>query len=142
MRAGDDDARRVKRRLVVSLLLALLAGAAYLNALHNPFVYDDLATVISNPSLRAPSNVQGLLHQTAFRPVTNLSYAIDYAIWGLRPFGFHVTSVIWHMLNVALLFWVAVAPPKTGVAAIPRAPDRSVPLWSDSWRPPSWPCIR
>jgi protein O-mannosyl-transferase len=115
----------VNRRLILSILLALLAGLAYLNALHNPFVYDDLATVISNPSLRTPGNVQGLLHQTAFRPVTNLSYALDYAIWGLRPFGFHVTSVVWHMLNVALLFWIAVVATEDWRR---RDPERAGPI--------------
>ena len=37
----------------------------------------------------------------------NLSYAIDRALWGAEPFGFHLTNVLLHMLNVALLFRVA-----------------------------------
>src|SRR5262249_4743471 len=69
--------------------------------------YDDKLTVIRNPSLRTPGNVGGLLGQSVFRPVVNLSYALDYSLWGLRPFGFHLSSVLCHMLNVALLFWVA-----------------------------------
>src|SRR5262245_19268025 len=95
-------------RLNLSLLLATLAGFAYLNALHGPFVYDDRLTVIGNASLRTPTNVAELLGQSAFRPVVNFSYAFDYALWGLRPFGFHLASLVWHMLNVTLLFWVAV----------------------------------
>src|SRR5215471_9109120 len=94
-------------RLNLSLLLATLAGFAYLNALHGPFVYDDRLTVIGNASLRTPENVTGLLGQSAFRPVVNFSYALDYALWGLRPFGFHLSSVVWHLVNVALFFWVA-----------------------------------
>src|SRR5262249_14159742 len=43
----------------------------------------------------------------ATRPLVNLSYAVDRAIWGPAPRGFHVTSVLLHMLNVALLFALA-----------------------------------
>ena len=42
--------------------------------------------------------------QDASRPVVNVSYAIDRAVWGPSPFGFHVTNVLLHMLNVTLLF--------------------------------------
>jgi tetratricopeptide (TPR) repeat protein len=39
--------------------------------------------------------------------MVNLSYAIDHRIWDVTPFGFHLTSILLHMLNVALLFWLA-----------------------------------
>jgi hypothetical protein len=41
------------------------------------------------------------------RPLVNLSYALDAAIWGIRPLGFHLTNLLLHALNVALLFAVA-----------------------------------
>ena len=43
---ADIEVLDVKRRLILSVLLAALAGLAYLNALHNPFVYDDRLTVL------------------------------------------------------------------------------------------------
>jgi Tfp pilus assembly protein PilF len=95
-------------RLVLSVLLAALAGFAYLNALNNPFVYDDQWTVLGNPTLRAPGDVSALLRYSPFRPALNATYALDHAVWGARPFGFHLTSVLLHMVNVALVFWVAV----------------------------------
>jgi hypothetical protein len=36
--------------------------------------------------------------------VENLSFALDHAVWGLNPFGFHLTSLLLHALNVALVF--------------------------------------
>ncbi len=29
-----------------------------------------------------------------YRPVLNLSFALDHAVWGLRPFGYHLTDLI------------------------------------------------
>ena len=83
---------------------ALMAGLVYVSALSNPFVYDDRRVVLENLSIRDLSNVRALLLNDVFRPVVNITYAIDYAMWGLAPFGFHVTSVLLHMANVVLLF--------------------------------------
>jgi tetratricopeptide (TPR) repeat protein len=87
--------------------LALLAGLVFVNALDNPFVYDDLVTVVGNPSIRELGNLKAIVLHDVFRPVVNLSYAVDHALWGLEPFGFHVTNVLLHMANVVLLFVVA-----------------------------------
>jgi tetratricopeptide (TPR) repeat protein len=99
---GSPKARR-PRRFAIGVAV-LLAGLVYVNALDNPFVYDDRRVIVENRSIRPPLNVRALLLQDASRPVVNVSYAIDRALWGPQPLGFHVTSVLLHMLNVALLF--------------------------------------
>jgi predicted membrane protein len=38
-----------------------------------------------------------------YRPVTNLSIALDYAVWGLSPFGYHLTDLLLFAINGALL---------------------------------------
>jgi len=83
---------------------ALMAALVYLNVLSNPFVYDDHRVILENLSIRDLSNVRALLLNDVFRPVVNITYAIDYAWWGLVPFGFHVTGVLLHIANVVLLF--------------------------------------
>jgi Tfp pilus assembly protein PilF len=85
----------------------VLACLVYLNALDNPFVYDDRLTVVENPSIRQLGKIRGVLLHDLFRPVVNLSYAIDHAVWGLRPFGFHLTSLLLHLVNIVLLFVLA-----------------------------------
>jgi len=84
-----------------------LSGAVYLNALHNPYVYDDQRTVQTNASITNPRDWRGLLLYDLTRPVTNISFAVDYAVWGDGPFGFHLTSVVLHMVNVGLVFALA-----------------------------------
>ena len=83
---------------------SLLAGLLYLNALHNPFIYDDYHTVVENRSLHQVTNLRAIVLHALTRPIVNFSYAVDYAVWGSAPFGFHLTNVLLHMLNVALLF--------------------------------------
>jgi thioredoxin-like negative regulator of GroEL len=84
-----------------------MACLVYLNALNNPFVYDDRLTVAENPSLRQLGKIRAVLLHDLFRPVVNLSYAVDFAVWGLQPFGFHLTSLLLHGLNIVLLFSLA-----------------------------------
>jgi len=89
---------------VICGVMAASAGVLYLNALRNPFVYDDYHTVIVNASIARPGDLRAIVLHDVTRPIVNFSYAVDRAIWGTGPFGFHVTSVLLHMLN-AVLFW-------------------------------------
>ena len=91
-------------RFAGGALAAALAALVYVNALDNPFVYDDRDTVVENPSLADLSNVRFILTHSPFRPVVNASYALDRAVWGNEPFGFHVTNVLLHACVVLLLY--------------------------------------
>ncbi|MBI5056254.1 MAG: hypothetical protein HZB61_06555 [Nitrospirae bacterium] len=41
-----------------------------------------------------------------YRPVATLSYSLDYFIWGLNPFGYHLTDLITHILVSILVFFL------------------------------------
>jgi hypothetical protein len=91
--------------------VALVFGAmclslvAYANALGNPFVYDDHLEILENGSIEDLSNPAALVRASLTRPIVNISYAVDFAIWGGRhAFGFHLTNLVFHCLNVGLLF--------------------------------------
>jgi len=91
------------------VLLALLAN---FNVLQNGFGWDD-EMIIQN--LRAPDHWWRLIlpdissRQDApyYRPVVELSYMLDYAIWGHRAFGFHLSVLLAHLCNTALVFFLA-----------------------------------
>ena len=97
----------MRRDFALAIVAVVLGGLVYLDALDNPFVYDDHVTVVENASIRNLADLGVVVHGSYFRPVVNFSYALDYAIWGLEPFGFHVTNVILHLVNVVLLFRLA-----------------------------------
>lgn len=92
---------------LVGLAVAALAVAAHATTLRNPFVYDDFRVVVENRSLVPPLNVAALLWHDASRPVVNLTYALDRALWGPGPWGFHLTNLVLHVLNVVLFWMVA-----------------------------------
>jgi protein O-mannosyl-transferase len=92
------------RRLVA--LLVALAVAVHLGALFHPFVFDDRVAVLDNPSIRDLRDLRWIVMGSR-RVVTNFSYAVDWAVWGPRPFGFHLTNVVLHAANVLLLFALA-----------------------------------
>jgi Flp pilus assembly protein TadD len=96
---------RSPRRFAPWLLVAAI-GLAYLNSLRLPFIFDDVAVTIGNPTIRhlatawdpppAGSN-------TANRPVTNFTFALNHAISGDAPWSYHATNVLIHVLAALTL---------------------------------------
>jgi hypothetical protein len=39
-----------------------------------------------------------------FRPITSLTFFLDYTIWGLNPIGYHLTSLLFHSLCAFQLY--------------------------------------
>jgi hypothetical protein len=90
-------------------IVAAVATLVYFNALQTAFVYDDHRLVVENFSIRDFRDWRAVLFFQPGRPLLNISYAIDYAIWGDTPFGFHLTNVLLHILNTMMLLRVGVA---------------------------------
>src|SRR2546422_10546143 len=91
-------------RQFVILGLFLLAGfIAFATILNSYFLSDDFAQIgkVLSGDL---SVVWGKAHGGFFRPLFILSYLIDTRVWGARPFGFHLTNVVFHSLNAFLTF--------------------------------------
>ena len=86
---------------------AALAVLLYASSLDNPFVYDDFRLIVENPAIQNLSSVLTVLARDMTRPVVGLSYVADTAMWGTSPFGYHLTNVLLHALNVVLAYWVA-----------------------------------
>jgi hypothetical protein len=91
-------------RHLAILGLFLLAGLiAYSNVINSWFLSDDFAQIgkVLNGDR---SVVWGREYGGFFRPLFILSYLIDTKIWGARPFGFHLTNVIFHSLDAFLVY--------------------------------------
>lgn len=100
-----------KRTFVLSLLLVVFTLALYNQVSHFPFIsYDDDRYVYQNPHVREGltwSTFSWALRSTDeanWHPLTWISHALDYQMFGLNPAGHHLTSVLLHALNVVLLF--------------------------------------
>lgn len=71
--------------------------------------HDDPGNVIENSWIRGLGAAQlgwmfSAFHMGHYQPLTWLSFAIDYAMWGLQPRGYHLTSVLIHALNAMMVF--------------------------------------
>ena len=40
-----------------------------------------------------------------YQPLTWLTYAIDYQLFGFDPFGYHLTNVFWHLMTVFAFYF-------------------------------------
>lgn len=83
------------------LLLSAWTILAFLPALDNGYNYDDDANIVANMHYRglAPSNLKWMFttfHMGHYQPLSWLTLAVDYRIWGDRPFGYHLTNVLLH----------------------------------------------
>jgi protein O-mannosyl-transferase len=96
-------------------ILAAVTLAVFLPTLSSGFVYDARLQILTDPFLHDPWNwlpvlsfgVLGMDVLDFNRPVQLASLMIDAAIWGRDPFGYHLTSVLLHALNVVLVWRIA-----------------------------------
>lgn len=94
------------------LLIAAVSIGVFLNSLHSGFVYDDIGVIEENYFIRSLQNIPRIFSkeyfhlsgELSYRPVVTLSYFVDYAVWHLNPFGYHLTNVILHAINSILLY--------------------------------------
>ena len=86
--------------------LVVVVFAVYANSLAGEFVFDDQYLVLVYSRPRSLSHLFEMM-MDSYRPVRNLSYVLDYLVWGARPFGFHLTNVLMHAANAALVFLLA-----------------------------------
>lgn len=87
----------------------LLAGAVALGWAHSldaPFTYDDKIEVVGNPTLRALDRVDAIASYNTSRPLLILTYALNWRLGGLDPFGYHLVSVLIHAVNAGLAWSV------------------------------------
>ncbi|MGD8317851.1 MAG: tetratricopeptide repeat protein, partial [Myxococcales bacterium] len=98
---------------LISASLLLVTLASYWPVLDDDFVYfDDTEYVIENPQVHrglTPSTVIWAWttdRMGTWHPLTWLSHAADWSLYGEDPHGHHLTSVLLHAFNAMLLFWV------------------------------------
>ncbi len=92
--------RKYTRYLI--LFVIILSSAVYFNSIFGGFVLDDMVLIQKNPAIHSFWNI-GLL---TYRWVRTFSYAVDYAIWGLNPIGYHLSNLLYNTLTVLVVLWM------------------------------------
>jgi len=105
----------VIKRLFIILLFAVTM-AVFANTLTNGFVFDDRLLITDQSyllrnlkNILSPSVSMVFQDKTAasfYRPILMFSYFIDYNLWNGKPFGFHLSNLIFHLAGVLLVFYL------------------------------------
>ena len=110
---------RMFRHGKVILVLLTLGLIAFGNSLTKPFVWDEYNLIVDNPLLKGWNPLRLLSAPfftgegwgrsnfiTRYRPFTTLTFWSDYHLWGLNPFGYHLTSLALHLVNGSIFYAV------------------------------------
>lgn len=99
-----------KHLLLHLCIIVVTIVIAYSNVFTASFMaWDDAEYVLNNPDIRAINGTTIKAWFTSFyvgnyHPLTMLSYAIDYAIGGTKPFIYHFSGILLHMANACLVY--------------------------------------
>jgi tetratricopeptide (TPR) repeat protein len=113
------DKRR--QRLVLGGVL-LVTAVAFLNSLDGQFVYDDRLQVLKNPAITRIENIPKMFTQSVwqflneadkestgpyYRPLFNIALTINYGLFGLEVAGWHLFSLLVHLVVTLLVYALA-----------------------------------
>lgn len=96
------------------LVIAILLASTFVHFPLHPsdFSYDDRDFVVQNHSIRSLSGAAGAWlssfppgteERSLYRPLTGFSYAVDFAIFGMDAWGFHLTNFLLYALTVLVV---------------------------------------
>ena len=89
-------------------LIVLLVFLAYLPALRGGFVWDDETYVTHNPTLHNLDGLQRIWFEVGavpqYYPMVHTTFWLEYHLWGLNPFGYHLVNILLHAM-AAILLW-------------------------------------
>ncbi|MFI5363587.1 MAG: tetratricopeptide repeat protein [Elusimicrobiota bacterium] len=132
MRPAQENPVVSEPRRAVTIIPLLVASATFLvfyGALRGQFLnWDDQVNFLQNPHYRGLGWTQirwmftRSLDMGHYMPLTWLTLGLDFKLWGLNPFGYHLTGVLLHCANAAIFFLVArrlfaAAAPATAAAS-------------------------
>ncbi|MCP4692953.1 MAG: hypothetical protein GY859_33235, partial [Desulfobacterales bacterium] len=98
---------------IAVLIIVVLGVLIYANTLNNPFVFDDDPTIVKNQALHLTSldleSLSGALsaRRNFTRPLSTLSFALNYYFHGLSVTGYHVVNIVIHLINGVLVYGIA-----------------------------------
>jgi len=99
----------------ISLIL-ILVTIVYFNVFKVPFIWDDEVQIVGNQFVTNSGFFKEIFTSTVmqggsgpggasfYRPLVVLFYRFEYILFGLNPAGFHLISLLFHFLNIVLIY--------------------------------------
>src|SRR4030095_17233315 len=97
---------------ITAICIFVITISVFVIAITNQWVsWDDDVTLVTNTRFRGLGWLQLRWMFTTFymghyQPLSWVTFAIDYLLWGMDPFGFHLTNVALHGFNAVLVFFL------------------------------------
>jgi Flp pilus assembly protein TadD len=119
-----------RTRIIVLGVILLAALGVYIGALRYQFAYDDHDQIVTNAAVHSWSFIRHYFvsdvwphsdpQETSnlYRPVFLLWMLLNYKLWGPNPIGFHLTSILAHLLATLLVYFVVRRIAKDEVVAL------------------------
>jgi len=101
------------RRFLLPTAVFAIAFATFLPGLSGEFLnWDDDVNFLANPNFRGLgwSNLRWMFtttHQGHWIPLSWLTLAVNYALGGMEPWGYHLGNLLIHAANAALFYFAA-----------------------------------
>jgi tetratricopeptide (TPR) repeat protein len=102
---------------LAALAVVLASAATFAPTLSYEFAFDDAPEIVRNDHVRSLANVPEIFSSGAwagageynpiYRPLTTLTYALNHAVGGASPVGYHLVNVLLHALAAALVLALA-----------------------------------
>ncbi|XP_032512165.2 protein O-mannosyl-transferase TMTC1-like [Danaus plexippus] len=102
--------------LAIYTMVISTAVLSYVNSLNGDFVHDDIPAIVTNGDVVGRGSIRELFlndfwgtamvdpnSHKSYRPLTTLSFRINYALTGLKPWWWHVCNVLLHAACCALV---------------------------------------
>lgn len=104
--------------LKIILAFLFISLVIYSNSLRGDFIFDDYTLLVDNADIKQLHTLPNIFTSNAFKsssfvlgdsfdrylPLVSLSFAVDYSLWKLNRFGYHLENVLLHSLNAFLVF--------------------------------------
>lgn len=103
----------MRRHIFSASIILAVSLILYADSLKNGFVFDDEITIVNNTLVKDLNNLPLLFDkkayfqrsgETSYRPVVTFTYFMDYALYGMQPWGYHLTNLLLHAVNGVLLY--------------------------------------
>jgi Flp pilus assembly protein TadD/4-amino-4-deoxy-L-arabinose transferase-like glycosyltransferase len=115
--ASELLAKYLRRPGVLLPFLGLVTFVVYSGSLSFDFVWDDWPQIVNSPIIRSWSNLPRAFtsdlwyhvarHQVYYRPLFVAWSMLNYTLFSLRPWGWHLGAVLLHVGAVLSVFWLA-----------------------------------
>ncbi|KAF0248391.1 MAG: hypothetical protein FD167_2204, partial [bacterium] len=109
-----DDSEISKVYVPAFLIILLLSLLSFSNIISGEFVADDIFYVVENESIKSlfnldiffykQSSTRNFINFNTYRPTYFFTLAIEYALFGLNPTGYHLVNIFLHAINGFLLY--------------------------------------